>query len=839
MATIEIGRVRPVYKGNYSSSSSYTVLDRVLFEGSVWECVADAPAGTSPQKGSSTFWVEIGARGEQGPKGDTGDKGDTGPKGATGPEGPKGADGVTPNVSATVTTLPAGYEATVSQTGSVEAPMIEFGIPRGDTGPALNILGTYESEDALKQAHPTGKLGDGYVAGGDLCTWNGVEWINVGPIQGPKGDTGPTGPAGTTKWSELQGKPQTYPPSSHKHVYTDISNMPEFARLSGAAFVGNVTVGGKNTVRAINGITADSAGNLDLPNFEQDGAKTVGSPNYDLITEPGFYGCPSTGQTNGPGGPRKLLVMGLPGAKAFVTQVAFPIGKGICPAIRYLDDNGAWTPWERICLVDSTEEVQATRLTSKGGQFRSVIKGFTKGGELPETSVYSHWSIFDEKGFDYTKNRMGAFQYRASKDGSSFMCMWVNANNANDETAAALGIGVMKNGKVYTSAPAPADTSDAVNEIATVHWVRANGGSMWGLGTVAPSVSSRFDENDCDSIDKTGFYTVSSTANSVATSVVMHIERAYTAGVRAVQLTFIDGGRVSVRTRTSAGWSAWTELAQDPNVVHKTGNETIAGAKTFTDTVYANTELVRRISADAGRIVQQHTDLVKGTNPSVGKWFDFSAVDSKGLNQVNRAGAFSIGVYPTGETRAYIRAYQWKSGSSTSAELYVGMLPDGTTRTYAPAPEAASNDNSIATTKWVRTLMASNALAASDAPEVLIEPTPLAVAKKARTTAVAQITVDVDGMVFDGNEAAQTRMTRTLTAAMALGRDLEKTTTRWVLADDSVGYPTLKQLAEALDRACNAQTELWVRPYEEENSENDTPTVLPEPPVEEITNESE
>lgn len=37
-----------------------------------------------------------------------------------------------------------------------------------------------------------------------------------------------------------------------------------------------------------------------------------------------------------------------------------------------------------------------------------------------------------------------------------------------------------------------------------------------------------------------------------------------------------------------ATWSSWIELANDANVVHKTGNETIAGDKTFTSTINGN-----------------------------------------------------------------------------------------------------------------------------------------------------------------------------------------------------------------------------------------------------------
>ena len=55
MTTIKIGRVRPVYKGEYSASTTYVILDRVLYNGTVWECVANPPQGTAPSELDNTY----------------------------------------------------------------------------------------------------------------------------------------------------------------------------------------------------------------------------------------------------------------------------------------------------------------------------------------------------------------------------------------------------------------------------------------------------------------------------------------------------------------------------------------------------------------------------------------------------------------------------------------------------------------------------------------------------------------------------------------------------------------------------------------------------------------
>jgi hypothetical protein len=86
-------------------------------------------------------------------------------------------------------------------------------------------------------------------------------------------------------------------------------------------------------------------------------------------------------------------------------------------------------------------------------------------------------------------------------------------------------------------------------------------------------------------------------------------------------------------------------------------------------------------------------------------------------------------------------------------------------------------------------------------------------AKAERAAAVAALTVEVDGMVFDGDEKAQERMARTVTAATATGASMDDTTT-WVLHDNTVAQVTVRQLATALRMAGEAQTALWTVPYQ-------------------------
>lgn len=114
----------------------------------------------------------------------------------------------------------------------------------------------------------------------------------------------------------------------------------------------------------------------------------------------------------------------------------------------------------------------------------------------------------------------------------------------------------------------------------------------------------------------------------------------------------------------------------------------------------------------------------------------------------------------------------------------------------------------------------------------------LAQAKAERAAAVSRITVTVDGMVFDGDEVAQERMARTITAAVATGEDMSATT-NWVLADNTVAKVSITQLAQALRAAGEQQTKLWTVPYDEATAEQPAEEPTAEPETEPETPEPE
>lgn len=83
----------------------------------------------------------------------------------------------------------------------------------------------------------------------------------------------------------------------------------------------------------------------------------------------------------------------------------------------------------------------------------------------------------------------------------------------------------------------------------------------------------------------------------------------------------------------------------------------------------------------------------------------------------------------------------------------------------------------------------------------------LVAAKAQREDYVKRIVVEVDGMMFDGDEVSQDRMARSI-IALDLGEKVQ-----WVLADNTIAQVTRAQLREALRKAGMAQTAIWSDPY--------------------------
>jgi len=202
--------------------------------GKLWGPVG--PQGPEGPEGPEGVQGPIGLPGEQGPKGDTGDpgkdgnegpqgiegpegdRGPEGPQGVAGPQGPQGVKGDDGPIG------PVGPQGSEGPEGA-EGPQGPIG-PKGPAGDSFRIRGYFGTTKLPSDLPPNGLIpadwdGPGrpinatqYVAGdalyyqpaigpsnpeyGDLYAYSPTssEWVNVGKLQGPPGESGPIGPPG-------------------------------------------------------------------------------------------------------------------------------------------------------------------------------------------------------------------------------------------------------------------------------------------------------------------------------------------------------------------------------------------------------------------------------------------------------------------------------------------------------------------------------------------------------------------------------------------------------------------------------------------------------------------
>ena len=143
--------------------------DEIHFKTNSNQVVFDDGETFQQKLDSGTLKGEQGERGLAGAVGPQGPQGEIGPQGEAGPQGPQGPKG-----------------------------------ENGKDGVGIQILGQIDSEETLPE---TGEPGHGWLVNGDLYVWDNKhsDWINVGNIQGPKGDKGEQGPQGERGLQGEQG----------------------------------------------------------------------------------------------------------------------------------------------------------------------------------------------------------------------------------------------------------------------------------------------------------------------------------------------------------------------------------------------------------------------------------------------------------------------------------------------------------------------------------------------------------------------------------------------------------------------------------------------------------
>lgn len=205
MATVKLGRVRTVFKGDYDPDLSYEAMDCVRRNGNAYQAVREVPAGALPEAPDSIYWICIGMKGadgqdgkdgadgapgpqgepgpqgiqgEQGPQGPAGADGAPGPQGPSGPQGPKGdtpplysgVDSTAKDVAATAYAVKTAYDKAVEATnaaalvGNTPATPDKLGMVQIGQGISVDENGVISTEPvtlATPDAPGTVQVGEG------------------------------------------------------------------------------------------------------------------------------------------------------------------------------------------------------------------------------------------------------------------------------------------------------------------------------------------------------------------------------------------------------------------------------------------------------------------------------------------------------------------------------------------------------------------------------------------------------------------------------------------------------------------------------------------------------
>lgn len=150
----------------------------------------------------------------------------------------------------------------------------------------------------------------------------------------------------------------------------------------------------------------------------------------------------------------------------------------------------------------------------------------------------------------------------------------------------------------------------------------------------------------------------------------------------------------STSNGTQIATTAWVNTA----AVHKTGDETIDGVKTF------------KASPESGNGgYKTRASYSKGSSASSTQYFWTNTVyDKDGSAQANKLSQIFTQVDTNNALKLTMAAFRNVAGESVSTSLSVGFDASGNVITYAPTPANSSNSTNIATTAFVKSVLSSS-----------------------------------------------------------------------------------------------------------------------------------
>lgn len=281
MPTLNLGKVRPVYKGTWDADTTYEAYDWVLYNGAAYIAITDAPAGYQPDS-QAEVWGVFGGKGDKGEKGDPGTPGAQGPEGAQGAQGEQGPQGIQGEQGVKGTTFIPSVDAdgnlSWENDGGLSNPdPINIKGPAGPSIPISDALNsesssTAASSKAVKAAYDkaaaaqsaanavlpsqSGQAGKYLKTNGTTASWEPVP-ESVSLSDAVDSDSSTT--AASSKAVKMAyDKANVALPKAGGTITGNLA-------INGTTtMTGNATVAGKNVVRSVNGSNADGNGNVSL-----------------------------------------------------------------------------------------------------------------------------------------------------------------------------------------------------------------------------------------------------------------------------------------------------------------------------------------------------------------------------------------------------------------------------------------------------------------------------------------------------------------------------------------------------------------------------------------------
>lgn len=173
---------------------------------------------------------------------------------------------------------------------------------------------------------------------------------------------------------------------------------------------------------------------------------------------------------------------------------------------------------------------------------------------------------------------------------------------------------------------------------------------------------------------------------------------AYTEAPTPTDTTTTSGNQIA-----TTGWVN----SNGNNVVHKSGDETVSGLKTFTSNLYYELTSSNTANYGACSFWSKDSNLNITSNPSYYKEYHLAARDTE--NRYLGYVSFRYNTDGSSQSSLYARTRDADNTANKNASISVKVARDGTVTTYAPTPAANDNSTKIATTAWVNNYIISGA----------------------------------------------------------------------------------------------------------------------------------